>query len=194
MRIKWITGSVMVVTLLFAAASWSQNGKGYRKSVRHCTGDCTLTQAAAPVQLSADEVKWLVYMREEEKLARDVYRNLYEQWGLQIFENIAASEQRHFDAIGVLIARYGLTDPAQGPGVFVDEKIRGLYEALMAKGIVSSVDALEVGVMIEETDIDDLEDAMKSTTPRDIDKVYANLLAGSFNHLDAFNSHLQAAQ
>ncbi|MBP1624665.1 MAG: hypothetical protein H6Q07_2685 [Acidobacteria bacterium] len=146
MRIKWITGSVMVVTLLFAAASWSQNGKGYRKSVRHCTGD------------------------------------------------IAASEQRHFDAIGVLIARYGLTDPAQGPGVFVDEKIRGLYEALMAKGIVSSVDALEVGVMIEETDIDDLEDAMKSTTPRDIDKVYANLLAGSFNHLDAFNSHLQAAQ
>ena len=52
--------------------------------------------------LSDEEVYWLMYMREEEKLARDVYATLYEKWGTRIFNNIRVSEQRHMDAVKAL--------------------------------------------------------------------------------------------
>ncbi len=66
---------------------------------------------AAP--LSDDEKYWLSHMREEEKVARDVYKELYKVWGLTIFSNIASSEQKHMDAIKTLLDRYGLEDPAK---------------------------------------------------------------------------------
>lgn len=63
--------------------------------------------------LNADEVKWLEFMREEEKLAFDVYTALYQKWNLVVFKNIAASEENHFNTIGTLLTRYGVADPAQ---------------------------------------------------------------------------------
>ena len=145
---------------------------------------------AAP--LIADEVHWLQYMREEEKLARDVYLALYAKWKLPVFSKIAASEQKHMDAIGTLLARYGVADPAagNGPGVFDDETIQALSATLMKKGVLSMKDALEVGVIIEVTDIDDLDEVLGATTRMDIRNVYTNLRQGSVNHLAAFTSLL----
>ena len=72
------------------------------------------------VDLTDSEKYWLTYMREEEKLARDVYIFLYDKWGSQIFNNISVSEQTHMDAIKTLLDRYGIPDPVadKGPGVF----------------------------------------------------------------------------
>jgi len=142
--------------------------------------------------LSNDETSWLTYMREEEKLARDVYITLYEKWGKSIFTNIAVSEQRHMDAIKNLLMKYGVPDPVTDDtvGVFTD-KFKNLYETLISKGSESLVQALKVGVFIEETDIHDLEQAITSTTHRDINKVYTNLMNGSYNHLAAFCSQLE---
>ena len=187
---KWITGSVMCVVFVCAVAAWPQNGNGHRNGGQNCGANCAQLQLPASATLSADEAKWLLYMREEEKLARDVYNEL-QIYGLKIFGNIALSEQRHFDSIGTLISRYGLTDPAQEPGVFLNGDIQQLYNILIAKGKLSLKDALEVGVSIEETDIDDLEKAMSATYKRDIDNVYANLMAGSYNHLASFESNLE---
>lgn len=50
-------------------------------------------------------------MREEEKLARDVYLELYETWDLPVFYNIAQSEQTHMGAVKTLIEKYNLKDP-----------------------------------------------------------------------------------
>jgi hypothetical protein len=146
---------------------------------------------AAGLSLTAAEKYWLTYMREEEKLARDVYLAMYEKWGAAIFANIAASEQRHMDAVKSLLDKYGLTDPVSydTPGEFTDTFL-ALYKELKAQGSLSLEDALKVGVFIEETDIDDLEKGIASTTRRDIKKVYSNLLQGSYNHLDAFCSDL----
>ncbi len=145
--------------------------------------------------LTAEEKEWLLYMREEEKLARDVYMELYAKWRLNIFNNIASSEQNHMDAIKNILDRYGLEDPTQGNGrgEFTDSHIQELYNSLIAKGLLSKRDALEVGVIIEETDIIDLKLALDATNDLyvDIERVYANLLAGSYNHLDAFNSQLR---
>mgnify|MGYP003589105545 CR=1 FL=1 len=45
--------------------------------------------------LSDAEKKGLLLMREEEKLARDLYLALYDKWGTRAFSNIAQSEQHH---------------------------------------------------------------------------------------------------
>ena len=143
------------------------------------------------VDLTDTEKSWLTYMREEEKLARDVYMFMYDKWGSQIFSNISVSEQTHMDAIKTLLDRYGIPDPVKDdtPGAFSDV-FAGLYETLTDAGGVSLVEALKVGVFIEMTDIDDLNKGMITTDRRDIDKVYSNLLQGSLNHWDAFCSEL----
>lgn len=151
---------------------------------------------SATVQPATEaEVKWLTMMREEEKLARDVYTVLYSTWGLDIFDRIAASEQKHFDAVGTLLVRYGVPDPVQSEaGQFTDPTLQALYNELVASGTTSVANALTVGVTIEEHDISDLEAALAATDKIDIDRVYTNLLRGSLNHLAAFQSHLQVLQ
>lgn len=138
------------------------------------------------------EIQWLTFMREEEKLARDVYTALGEKWNLIVFKNIAASEDRHFASVGVLLTRYGIKDPASTlDGVYTDSRLSALYAELMAKGSKSVQDALEVGVLIEKADIADLEKALAATTKTDLKRVFTNLLDGSYSHLEAFESNLE---
>jgi hypothetical protein len=146
---------------------------------------------ALPVsELSADESAALLYMLEEEKLARDVYNTLYATWNIPTFQNIAASEQMHMDQIALLLTRYSLTDPAQAPGVFTDAKLQNLYNQLVAKSNLSVGDALKVGGAIEEIDIRDLQTRLAQTDNADIQQVYTNLMNGSYNHLNAFSRAL----
>jgi hypothetical protein len=138
---------------------------------------------------TADEVKWLQFMREEEKLARDVYKVLLDKWRLVVFQNIMTSEETHFAAIGTLLARYNVADPAQASaGVYTDPGLNALYNQLVAKGMLSAQDALEVGVLIEKKDIADLETALQSTAKFDIKRVFSNLMNGSYRHLEAFET------
>jgi len=136
------------------------------------------------------EVEDLIFMREEEKLAHDVYVTLYAQWGLRIFQNIANSEATHTDAIKNLLDMYGIDDPAAGNGVgeFTNPELQILYNQLVAQGSQSLADALRVGIGIEELDIQDLQTRIARTTNADIQLVYNNLLKGSENHLHAFTS------
>ncbi len=150
--------------------------------------------------LNEAQVAWLVQMREEEKLARDVYLTLGERWDVNVFRNIPKAEQRHMDAVGALLERYGVEDPIQPGtedvvGVFTSDELRGLYGELVAQGQGSLGDALRVGAAIEELDIDDLDDALAELPgglPADIAQVYANLKRGSRNHLRAFVGQLRA--
>jgi hypothetical protein len=148
---------------------------------------------ATPGDLSADESAALSYMREEEKLAHDVYVQLYEKWGLRVFQNISQSEQAHTDAIKALIDRYGLQDPVSSSvGVFTNPDLQALYNDLVARGSQSLAEALKVGAAIEEIDILDLEKSLAQTDNADIQQVFNNLMNGSYNHLRAFVSNLGA--
>jgi hypothetical protein len=141
--------------------------------------------------LSAAEISYLSLMREEEKLARDVYLELYGVWELPIFNNIAASEQKHMDAVNKMLDKYGIADPALAPGRFSESSgLQSLYDQLTARGGLSQADAFEVGVIIEEEDIADLREAIAATAHTDILRVYNNLLSGSLRHLAAFSSNL----
>ncbi len=143
-------------------------------------------------ELSDVEKSSLIFMREEEKLARDVYAVLYEQWGLPVFQNISSSEQTHMDAVKNLLDGYGLTDPMLAEaGKFTNPELQSLYTDLVARGSQSVSEALKVGAAIEEIDILDLQESLAQTVNVDVQRVFNSLLNGSYNHLRAFTSTLQ---
>ncbi|NPA38235.1 MAG: DUF2202 domain-containing protein [Candidatus Nanohaloarchaeota archaeon] len=150
--------------------------------------------SAPAEELSEEEKESLIYMREEEKLARDVYLYLYEKWNLPIFNNIARSEQTHTDMIKMLLDKYGIEDPVVNDerGVFTNEHLQELYNQLIEQGSQSVIDALKVGATVEDVDIKDLEDALEYVDNEDIRQVYDNLMRGSRNHLRAFVGMLVA--
>lgn len=144
--------------------------------------------------LSTGESDRLLFLREEEKLARDVYLTLGAQWGTPIFTNIAASEQTHMDSVAQLLTRYQLPDPAAGRGVgeFQNTTLQALYTQLVTQGSASLVGGLTVGATIEDLDIRDLERMIADTSRPDLIKVYENLMKGSRNHLRSFTAQLEA--
>jgi hypothetical protein len=148
---------------------------------------------ALPMEpLSLQEEESLLFMREEEKLARDVYLYLYDIWADHIFLNISDSEQQHTDAVLGLIEKYNLPDPAAGKaeGEFDNLNLQGLYDLLTAQGTASLIDALIVGATIEDLDISDLNSQLLFIDNADITLVYESLLKGSRNHLRAFTGRL----
>jgi len=130
-------------------------------------------------------------MREEEKLARDVYQFLFDKWQLNIFKNIAAAEESHFVAVGGMLTRYNVSDPAadKPAGVYSNADLNTLYAQLTAKGATSVADAFEVGILIEKADIADLEKAIAATDRVDIKRLYTNLMNASYNHQEAFEAN-----
>ncbi len=144
-------------------------------------------------KLSEIEVEKLSFMREEEKLARDVYLSLYDVWQIKIFNNISKSEQKHMDQVKLLIDSYGLSDPVQEPiGVFTNSKIQNLSDSLVKRGKTSEIEALRVGGLVEEVDIKDLQQALAETNNPALESVYNNLMKGSYNHLKAFVRNIES--
>jgi hypothetical protein len=149
---------------------------------------CENIDALPQQSISEEEKEGLIEMREEEKLARDVYLTLYDKWKLQIFKNIANSEQTHTDSVKYLLEKYNISDPVESEevGKFSNPKFEELYNSLVEKGSQSAVDALIVGATIEDLDIADLENWINKTDNEDIKLVYENLMKGSRNHMRAF--------
>lgn len=144
------------------------------------------TTTSSDTSITAFEKQSLSFMREEEKLAFDVYTLMYSKWSLMPFQNISNSESNHMAAVKTLLDRYELKDPAQNSGVFVNTTLQHLYQTLIAKGNSSEIEALQVGAAIEEIDIRDLKEQLLQIKKEDIRIVYENLMRGSRNHLRAF--------
>jgi hypothetical protein len=181
MKILKMLSTALVITGLLTTpvASLAGNGPGGTGLRSGAGGGLT--------PLSEPEIATLKWMREEEKLARDIYIELNAFWPAKIFVNIAASEQNHFDALGKKLELYGISDPAlPSVGVFRDPALQALHDELLAAGMISEVAALGVGVTIEETDIVDLDAAIEETSSRPLRQTYEHLLNGSENHLRSF--------
>jgi hypothetical protein len=145
--------------------------------------------------LSPAEADGLRQMREEEKLARDVYLALYAKWQLTPFSNIAhRGETHHMGFMADLLKTYGVEDPVRDdtPGEFTSRPMRKLYQKLTRQGAASLEEALKVGVEIEELDIADLRRLRAATGREDIRSTYDMLIAGSERHLQVFMSHLKS--
>lgn len=169
--------------------------------------------------LDSNEASHLTFMREEEKLARDVYltfAGIYPDQG--VFANIATtSEQTHTDTIRDKLAQFNLPDPNPTTnslpgsiGVFTGEEWGWYFDekfsALVAAGSVSELDALYVGAFIEELDMHDIADCpqvmvdagyndpcgLSYTDESAIINAYSSLIDGSENHLRSYVGQIEA--
>lgn len=143
------------------------------------------------VPLTQAEIDDLKFLREEEKLARDVYLYSYNKYQVSVFNNISQSEQKHMDSVLNLMIKYGIPDSASNViGVFNNPDLQSLYNSLKLQVDVSSLEALKVGATIEDLDINDIDDFIRNTTKIDILNVYDNLTCGSKNHIRSYTSQL----
>jgi len=145
------------------------------------------------VILTEDEKSDLLTLREEEKLARDVYIYAYNKYGLNLFNNISSSEQTHMSRVLQIMNVYGLDDVAsKTAGVFNNATLQEFYNSFTAKIDISLLDALIVGATIEDLDIKDIEDFKERTNKTDILVMYDNLVCGSRNHIRSYYAQIKS--
>jgi hypothetical protein len=178
----------VVLSMALPTSSWAGGPRGGKGGMQGAAKACKVLSAEA---LTQAEIDTLMYMREEEKMARDLYIRFNEIYGgtVRVFGNISRSEQKHMDAVKGLLDAYGLLeDPVKDDvvGVFTNPVLAAQFTTLMDQGKTLK-GALEVGVIVEEQDLEDLAAAIAETDVPCIDRVYSNLLRGSTNHLAAFN-------
>lgn len=147
--------------------------------------------SSAVAQLTDYEVDQIKFIKEEEKLARDVYNALGDTWDLEVFHNIARSEQNHMNQMDGLLTTFGLPDPASPlVGVFNNPVLQQLYDRLTTTGSVSLRAALGVGELIEIVDIDDLTDLINAAEQPLVISTAERLRSASYNHLASFQNQL----
>lgn len=189
----------VLFSILLLNPAWAGNGNGQNQNQGAAGGQhtpnsqnsmtCPTVTVTEP--LNAETVASLTFMREEEKLARDVYQVLADQWQIRVFENIVGSEQTHMDQLKCLLDSYQLADSASSvAGQFNNTELQNLYQDLTTRGKTSLIEALRVGALIEEVDIRDLNQGLTVIQIPEIRLVYQSLLEGSKNHLRAFTSNL----
>lgn len=158
----------------------------------------TDSSSTTTTELSEDERAGLLFMREEEELARDLYSDIYAATDsrLQTFSNISNNaETDHAEAIRVLLEKYSLADPSTGQhNTYTDPELQALYHQLFSAAIGSDdLAAYQVGALVEETDIRDINEHKShvAVNHNDIISTYDNLLCGSRNHLRAFAKQIE---
>jgi len=173
MKTKYLIPAILLLALQFASCEQSEANALTNESM-----EVSIDELAAIAAFTTDsnaitqsEIDGLLLMREEEKMAQDVYDSFYSTYKVINFDRISNSETRHTAAILALINHFELTDPAlTTPGKFSSTDIQGLYDKLVAAG-TSANTALSTGAFIEEYDIADLKKLIAETTNADIIRV-----------------------
>ncbi len=191
--LHWMLASLVTASLV-ACGGGDASGPTLRVDANGVStvddGALSSTLASFPLEApSTAEAGSLAFMREEEELAHAVYAASATRWpAWPIFGNIAASETTHTLAVKSLLDRYQLADPLAGlvSPAFRTPAFQALYTSLVAATGVSLIEALKVGVQIEELDIRDIVTQKAGIDNADILTVYDNLLQGSRNHLRSY--------
>jgi len=170
-----------------------ENAGQHGKEIDH-TQDQTLQLSDGTATLTEADLDSLSHMFQEEKLAMDVYNALGDIYTEEtVFQNIADAEEQHLSSVESVMELYNVdmtSLDALAPGEFEDADLQALYDSLIESGSQSLEDALNVGVLVEETDIADLDTYLSDVTNPDIVGVYNMIEDGSYSHLDAFTQAL----
>jgi hypothetical protein len=150
------------------------------------TGICLATDSI--ITLDAEATAGLLYMIEEEKMARDLYDAFFEQTGNLVFDRISNSEQRHLDSLLSVAERAGVDTSALSTtaGLFTNTAVQSLYDSLLAAGDDSLEAALQAAITLEQSNIVDLASYGADPELGILGIVYAHLEQASERHLAAF--------
>lgn len=153
-----------------------------------------IVQGMYAQELTTADEKTLLYMIEEEKMARDVYAAFEAKWGAAIFNHISEAEGKHFERVLGLAQSQGVKVPnaieKNKAGQFRNKELQGMYDEFIASGSQSLEAALRVGAVLEETNYRDLSAAIAATDNVAVQNTFAQLLDASANHLRAFSRNL----
>ena len=205
--LKSITITLLTATLIGCG---SGGGKGKGKGDSGASDALVDAAIASEKSILTPELQdSITFMYSEEKLAKEIYLNLYAIQSVKQLTNIANnSEVKHVDAVDRLAIKYDLnttlypdtTIPYDATslntftnGKFPVVEIQELYDVLYEKGIQSEKDALEVGCLVEVTDVEDLDRYIIQATEAnatDVLTIFNYLRDGSYNHYWAFNKGL----
>lgn len=172
-KIQYLFTFIILITLTYACSNDSEN-------------EYLAENIEENITILEQDAEALLFMLEEEKLARDTYEFLDKTWGLNQFANIKKSEQTHMDAVENLLKQSNTSYTILGEGVFSNDELQTLYNTFKVEGAKSVIDALKIGATIEDLDIKDLEDFVLETENAQIINVYQSLQCGSRNHLRSF--------
>ncbi len=189
-----LTSLFSATLLLTACGGDSSSDSGFSSETSEESTESTST--SNETSLSKIEVEGLLFMREEEELARDLYLDLFDAKGLTVFQDISNNaESKHAEKMKQLMAKYGIDDPSTGErNTYTGQELQALYDELLSQGLGSDdLAALRVGALVEETDIRDINTHLDhvSAEHTDIIASYKNLLCGSRNHLRAFAEQIE---
>ena len=158
-----------------------------------CNNDDSFVADLENIDFTKEDNAALLFMLEEEKLARDTYTFLNDIWEINQFSNIKKSEQSHMNAVIDLLDQYSISYTLLPYGEFIDQDIQKLYDQFIDYGSENRANALEVGANIEDLDIVDLVNYIDATTNSAIIKVFESLQCGSRNHLRSFVTAIEVA-
>ena len=177
----------LVATGIYAVGKDSDSATISNKSTTQQPNNPS-TPSSMPTQSTEQQ---LVYLIEEEKLAHDVYTAMYEKYGANVFGNILKSETTHQSRVLTLLQARNIADPRSSElGVFNNDELQNLYDALIIQGNKSALEAYKVGMAVEEKDIADISNQLATTTEEDVVTTLESLRSASENHLRAFNRQL----
>ncbi len=175
------------------------NHKGHEANTHHSLDAHSKAVSETPVEssdtllatgITPTDINALLYMIEEEKMARDIYDTLFEQTGVVSFDKISDSEQKHYDTLVSTAESFGIdiSSLSTEAGIFSNDTIQTLYDDLLTQASASTSSAIAVGIAIEQVDIVDLQAAIQTTEITLLGQVYSNLLHASEHHLAAFEN------
>jgi hypothetical protein len=202
-----MNGFIGLAIIAGASNAVARNGKAFSASTEVETDG---------IVLDFNEQAHLIFMREEEKLARDVYQTLGTLYpDSVIFGKIDDSEQTHMNAVKTMLEKYGVDDPNTNDnvGAYTGEEygwyFTEKYHLLVERASISELEALYVGAFIEELDmmdinqcpqvivetdngINDVSECGKTYTDNaDIVRLYTALLSGSDSHLQGYVKNIE---
>ncbi|RIV73217.1 DUF2202 domain-containing protein [Flagellimonas aequoris] len=178
---SWVVLSILISIPMFWGCS--DNGDSVVENA--------IIDDEATAIISEEDKNALLFMLEEEKLARDTYAFLYDTWGMVQFNNIKQSEELHMTAVVTLLDAFNVDYEILPNGEFDNNDLQALYNKFEEDGVMDEVSALKIGATIEDLDIVDLEEHIQATTNSDIASVFASLQCGSRNHLRSFTQSLE---
>ena len=186
-------GTVSIIWALSSSSDISlKHNIAYGEGILSLTGgEAAADDEAALAVLTAREKDGLLFIWEEERVARDLYASLYEKNNLTIFLDLVRSESSHMDQARAVMEKHGLAVPPDEPGIFQNQTLQEMHDQLLAEGLQSDQDALTVAAVFEEISIVDLEKELSASQANDVRTVYEGLLAGSRKHLRSYVSDLK---
>ena len=184
----FIIFTVFASVMLFISCSEDHNNEEDSIPISEETVD---EETNTGTELNQADYEALVFMLEEEKLARDTYEYLGNIWALNQFSNIKLSEETHINLVANLLEVYKIDYNLLPAGEFQNQNLQELYNQFAIQGKIDLANALQIGATIEDLDIVDLENFINVTTNASIKDVFENLQCGSRNHLRSFITSIE---